>query len=118
MIKLTSFLVQAVLVVLAVLWVWSDQRTLGGAFDDAHRLALEIFGETAVSSCQGLTGALRSYTDQFLPSLWSQFHRLMEQSAGSHWRIGKWLPLAVDGSRVTTPRTSSNELAFSAKRYG
>ena len=35
-----------------------------------------------------------------------------------HFGIGKWLPLAVDGSRFTTPRTASNERAFAAKNYG
>jgi hypothetical protein len=43
---------------------------------------------------------------------------LMEQIARSHFRIGQWLPLAVDGSRFTTPRTTSNEQAFAAKNYG
>ena len=106
------------LVVLAVLWVWSDQRTLSGAFGQASRLAEEIFGGVAVTSYQGLTGALRSYSQRLLPKLWRQLHGLMEQSAGPHWRIGKWLGLAFDGSRVTTPRTTSNEQTFAAKHYG
>ena len=106
------------LVVLAVLWSWSDQRTLTGAFEQACRLAIKIFGQVALTTYQGFTGALRSYSDQLLPLLWSHLQRLMEKSAGQHWRIGKWLPLAVDGTRVTTPRTSSNEKAFSAKDYG
>jgi hypothetical protein len=42
----------------------------------------------------------------------------MEQAAGAHWRIGSWLALAVDGSRVTTPRTASNEQAFAAQHFG
>ncbi len=42
----------------------------------------------------------------------------MEDVGGDHWRIGKWVPLAVDGSRADTPRTKNNEKAFSAKNYG
>jgi hypothetical protein len=42
----------------------------------------------------------------------------MEQIGGEHWRIDGWLPLAVDGSRITTPRTRSNEASFSAPHYG
>lgn len=106
------------LVVLAVLWVWSDCDTLTGAFKYAINLAKTIFGSVAVTTYQGLTGALRSYGSQLLPLLWAHLHKLMELSAGIHWRIGKWVPLAVDGSRVTTPRTASNEQAFSAKNYG
>lgn len=106
------------LIVLAVLWVWSDQGTLTGAFVHAQQLAETIFGKAAVGSYQGLTAALRSYGSQLLPRLWERFHWLMEQSGGTHWRIGIWVALAVDGSRVTTPRTISNEQAFSAKHYG
>jgi hypothetical protein len=106
------------LVVLAVLWVWSEQSTLTGAFAHALSLAGTMFGQTAVTTYQGLTGALKSYGKQLLPQLWSLFHGRMEECAGQHWRIGLWLALAVDGSRVSTPRTVSNEQAFSAKNYG
>jgi hypothetical protein len=106
------------LIALTVLWVWSDQTTLVGAFSQASQLGQAIFGTTAVTSYQGLIGALRSYGAQLLPQLWSLFHRQMERSAGPHWRIGKWLALAVDGSRVTTPRTVSNEQSFAIKNYG
>jgi hypothetical protein len=106
------------LVVLAVLWAWSDRSTLTKGFDDARQLAIGMFGSVAVNTYQGLTGALRSYTDQLLPQLWSHMQQRMEQTAGEHWRIGRWLPLAVDGSRITTPRTVSNEQAFAIKNYG
>jgi hypothetical protein len=106
------------LVVLAVLWVWSDQPTLTQAFQRARRLAERLFGTAAVTSYQGLCGALRSYTEPLLPQVWSRLQRLMEDSASSHWRIGKWLPLAVDGSRANTPRTRSNECAFCAPNFG
>jgi hypothetical protein len=108
----------AQLIVLAVLWVWAEQTTLTRAFGDARNLATSLFGSVAVTSYQGLLGALRSYRAQLLPLLWAHFHRLMEQSGGEHWRTGKWLPLAVDGSRVTTPRTVSNEQAFAAQNFG
>jgi len=106
------------LVTLAVLWAWSDHRTLTGAFTHACRLALELFGNVAVTTYQGFTNALRSYTEQLLPQVWLRLHGLMEQSADEHWRVGKWLALAVDGTRVSTPRTQSNEQAFSIKNYG
>ena len=106
------------LVTLAVLWAWSDRGTLTAAFKDARQLALELFGMTAVHSYQGLTSALRAYTEPLLALLWPHLHARMEQAAGRHWRIGLWLALAVDGSRVTTPRTVSNEQAFAIKNYG
>lgn len=106
------------LVVLAVMWVWSDKKQLTTAFVEARGLATVIFQSVAVSSYQGLLGALRRYSEALLPQLWSHLQQLMKRSAGEHWRIGRWLPLAVDGSRITTPQTVSNEQAFSAKTYG
>jgi hypothetical protein len=105
-------------VALAVLWTWSDQTTSTGAFGDALQLATEMFGSVAVTTYQGLMAALRAYTDQLLPLVWSRMQLLMEKAGGKHWRIGPWLALAVDGSRITTPRTASNEQAFSAQNYG
>ena len=42
------------LVVLAVLWVWSDKATLTGAFDHAKELAVSMLGEAALTTYQGL----------------------------------------------------------------
>jgi len=106
------------LVVLAVLWVWSDQATLTGAFAHAKHLALSMLGEVAVTTYQGLANALVSWTGCLLPLIQQRLQDLMEQTGGDYWRIGGWLPLAVDGSRITTPRTRSNEASFSATHYG
>lgn len=106
------------LVILAVLWVWSDKNTLTGAFDQARQLALQMFGTVALTTYQGLTNALVTWSGRLIPVVWLQLHARMEEAGGPYWRIGKWLPLAVDGSRATTPRTVSNERAFSAKHFG
>jgi len=106
------------LIILAVLWVWSDHATLTGAFAEAHGWSLKMLGRAAVGSYQGLTGALVSVTGTLLPVLWARMQGLMEQHGGEHWRVAGWLPLAVDGSRVSTPRTAPNEKAFCAPNYG
>jgi len=106
------------LVVLAVLWVWSDKGTLTGAFQHARHLALSMLGQVALTTYQGLTNALVRWTDSLLPLIQRRLHALMERVGGDYWRIDGWLPLAVDGSRITTPRTQSNEARFSAKHYG
>jgi Transposase DDE domain len=106
------------LVALVVLWSWSDRSALTAAFADARDLSLKMFGGVAVRSYQGMMGALRSYTASLLPLFWRQLHARMEQVAGQHWRIGWWLALAVDGSRLTTPRTVKNERAFAIRNYG
>ena len=106
------------IVILAVLWVWSDKRTLVRAFDHARGLSLAIFGEVAVTTYQGLTGALKKWSVKLLPATQQRLQQLMEQVGENHWRIGLWVALAVDGSRIDTPRTKSNENAFAAKNYG
>jgi hypothetical protein len=47
------------LVILAVLWVWSGRNTLSRAFVHARRLSLAMFGSVALTTYQGLTGALK-----------------------------------------------------------
>lgn len=106
------------LIILAVLWVWSDSPTLTGAFAEARGWSLKMLGRVAIGSYQGLTGALMTATATLLPLLWGRMHELMERHGGDYWRVGGWLPLAVDGSRVSTPRTAPNEKAFCAPNYG
>ena len=106
------------LVILAVLWVWSDKNTLSRAFVHARRLSLVMFGDVALTTFQGLTGALKKWSIKLLPRTQKRMQQLMEEVGGEHWRIGLWVVLAVDGSRASTPRTTSNEKAFAAKNYG
>ena len=106
------------LVVLAILWVWSDQSTLTAAFAEARRWAASLFGRVAIHSYQGLTSALATWTAQLLPLLWQRFQQCLQECSPEHARVGRWLALAVDGSRVSTPRTRANEQAFCAPRYG
>jgi hypothetical protein len=106
------------LVTLAVLWVWSDKGTLTGAFEHAKHLALSMLGQVALTTYQGLAGALVTRTGSLLPLVQRRLQSLMEQIGGDYWRVDGWLPLAVDGSRITTPRTQSNEADFSAPHFG
>ena len=106
------------LILLAVVWVWSDDATLTGAFVEARRWSLDLLDRVAVKTYQGLVKALVTWTARWLPLLWSHLHKLMEDSAGKHWRVGLWLALAVDGSRISVPRTEENEKAFCAPNFG
>jgi hypothetical protein len=106
------------LVVLAVLWVWSDQKTLTGAFQEANRWTVDVLGRSVLGTYQGLAGALTTWTARLLPILRGHLHRLMERDGAAHFRIGGWVPLAVDGTRVGVPRTRENETAFSSSTYG
>lgn len=104
------------LVILAVFWVWSDNPSLVAAFSEAHQLVVRLFGSAAVSSYQGLTKALMTWTSTLLPCLWNRLHELMERCDGKSWRVGVWVVLAVDGSRFSVPRTVANENRFCASK--
>jgi hypothetical protein len=103
---------------LTLVWVFSDDKALTGAFAEARRWSMQVLGRAAVGTFQGLLKALTGYTDALLPLLRQRFHSLMAKHAGAHWRIGRWLALAVDGTRLSVPRTRENERAFCAPNYG
>lgn len=106
------------LILLAVLWVWSNDTTLTGAFFESQRWSLDVLGRAAVGTYQGFLKALVTWTSSWLPLLWDHLQRLMEEHGGDHWRVGRWVALAVDGSRVSVPRTKDNEKAFCAPHFG
>lgn len=106
------------LIALALLWVWSGKESLTDAFAEAQRWSTKLFGQAALTTYQGLVGALARWTPTLVPLIGERLQRLMEEIGAEHWRIGKWVPLAIDGSRGDVPRTRANEGRFCAKNFG
>lgn len=106
------------LVCLSLLWVWSTTPQLTEAFIDARSKAEKLLVPITITTYQGLMKALVSATPKLMPVLQSRMHDLMKKIGGKHMRIGRWVAIAVDGSKETAPRTISNETAFRAKNYG
>jgi len=106
------------LVILAILTAWMPCPQLTQAFGKASNLSAKLFGITAIQTYQGMMRALVTNGSSLLLVIWHRIHHLMETVSPTHFRIEGWLPLAVDGTRFTTPRTKSNEKAFAAKNYG
>jgi len=102
----------ASLVRLAIFWVWSSESSLVAAANDAIACVTRVFGDSAVASYQALTNALNRYSSQLLPILCTRLQGLMKECDSGNFRIGLWLTLAVDGSRLEVPRTLKNELQF------
>ena len=100
------------LVRVAILWVWSSQPLLVESAKDAIRKAKTLFGACEIHSYQTLISALKKYTEQILPPLIERMHQLMEKTDQANFRIGLWLVLAVDGSRLDASRTLANERRF------
>ena len=106
------------LVCLVLLWVWSTTPQLTEAFIDARCKAEELLVPITITTYQGLMKALVSATPKLMPILPIRMHDLMSKIGGKHMRIGRWVAIAIDGSKETAPRTVSNETAFRAKNYG
>ena len=79
---------------------------------------MHVLGGAAVGTFQGLLKALVGYSAVLLPLLRKRFQHLMAKHGGKHWRIGRRLALAVDGTRISMPPTKENEQAFCAPNYG
>ena len=75
------------LVMLAVLFSWSDSQRMTDGFDKAAKLSQELFGVLAIGTFQGMVRALATYGPQLMPCLWARLQSLMEQAVPEHFRI-------------------------------
>jgi len=106
------------LVKLALIWAWSECQHLTDAFAEAVGCCEKISGGSALSTYQGFLGALTRWTPTFIPLLCLLLQQRMPEIGGAFWEIAGFVPIGVDGSRSTTPSTTSNEAAFCARDYG
>jgi hypothetical protein len=58
---------------------------------------------------QGLMKAGRRLTARVFALFWSCLRERVAQRLGAAWRWHDWIVMAVDGSRIETPRTRANE---------
>ena len=62
--------------------------------------------------------ALDRYRDVFSSRIRFRYQTLAEEIGGRYWKSGQWVLIGFDGSRVTAPRSISNERALYAANYG
>lgn len=103
---------------LALCWVWSESHNLTDAFVEAVGYQRDMSAPVALETYQGFIKALSRWTLTFFNLLWPVLQARMKAIGGRFWRVGRWLPIAFDGSRSTAPRTTANEKAFCAGNYG
>jgi hypothetical protein len=101
----------------ALLWAWSDERTLIERFTTARKIIIHRYGEQQepAGSYQAFIKLLRKWTEPLLKALSTAFRQRMAQTLAAVWRVEGWLVFAVDGSRVDVPRTRKNEERYSPK---
>jgi len=102
----------------ATIWAWQNTRNV----TDAFAMTLEVCDDLKINkgakTYTAFINALDRYRETFTLRLGGQFQALAEEVAGRFWRDDGWVLMGFDGSRVTTPRTVSNEKEFCAPNYG
>ena len=101
----------------ALLWAWSDEKTLTDRFRIARKIICQLLGgqEQPAASYQAFIKLLRKWTEPLRELLTEAFRQRSQASLRQVWRIAGWLVLAVDGSRLDVPRTRRNEQRYSCK---
>jgi hypothetical protein len=101
----------------ALLWAWSDEKTLTERFRIARKIIGRQLGEQdrLAESYQAFIKLLRRWTEPLRQALMEAFRQRAEQSLRKVWKVGGWLVMAVDGSRLDVPRTRRNEQRYSPK---
>jgi hypothetical protein len=102
----------------ALIWAWQETKKVTHAFEQALEVCGDLNIRKAAKTYTALIDALDRYRATFSLRLRQHFQSLAEEIGGRFWRDHRWVLIGFDGSRATTPRTVSNELAFCAPNYG
>jgi len=102
----------------AMIWSWQETSNVTDAFDMTLEACEDLGMKHVAQSYTSMMNALDRYQDALYPVLRDQHQRLAQEVGGSYFRDGPWVLIGFDGSRVTAPRTVSNERAFCAANYG
>lgn len=101
----------------ALLWSWSDEKTLTERFAIARKIIRFLLGRQhePAGSYQAFIKLLRNWTEPLKSLLVTEFRKRMAQGLAAVWRVKGWLVFAVDGTRVAVPRTAKNEERYASK---
>jgi hypothetical protein len=101
----------------ALLWSWSDEKTLTERFVVSRKIIRFLFGKQhePAGSYQAFIKLLRKWTGSLRSLLVAEFRKRTAQGLAAVWRVKGWLVFAVDGSRVAVPRTAKNEERYAPK---
>lgn len=106
------------LVATALLWAWSDEKTLSDRFETARKIVMRGWRlrNPLAGSYQAFTKMLRRWTPVLIASLKETFRRRLRQALSAHWKVAGFVIFGVDGSRLDVPRTASNEARFAPRK--
>ncbi len=102
----------------ALFWATSDRATLGERFDHSRKIIKKIFRRqlSPGKTYEGFLKMLRRWNKELLLVVVGALRARMEQELADQFQVAGFTVFAADGSRVETPRTQSNQQAFSPRR--
>ena len=105
-------------VIQSIVCSWQEAKNVTDAFDQSLEICTDLKLKGTIKHYNGLMNALTRYQKVFHNRLRDRLEMLTEEVAGERRRTDGWLLLGFDGSRISAPRTQSNEKAFCAPNYG
>jgi Transposase DDE domain len=102
----------------ALIWSWQEAKNVTDAFDQTREICDDLKLMRTIVTYTAFMNALTRHRDLFYDRLCIQFQKLAEEVGGERFRTHGWVLIGFDGSRVSAPRTESNERALCAPNYG
>jgi hypothetical protein len=99
----------------AMLWAWSDEKTLRDRFAVARKIliVMGMLGRLPARSYQAFLKMLKTWTLTLTIALQAAFRQRMQADLADRFTVHGFPVFGVDGSRLELPRTASNEQRFS-----
>jgi Transposase DDE domain len=102
------------LIAMALLWAWSDEKSLTDRFASARKIVPGIVPllPPPATTYQAFLKMLRTWTATLALALVAAYRQRMREDLKDRFLVGGFPVFAVDGSRIAWPRTRSNEERF------
>ena len=101
-----------------LIWSWQEAKNVTDAFDQTREICDDLKLSRTIVTYTAFMNALTRYRELFHDRMCDQFQMLAEDVGGDRFRTRGWVLIGFDGSRVSAPRTKSNERALCAPNYG
>jgi hypothetical protein len=103
------------LIFMAILWAWSDEKSLTRRFSHARKvvMAMGILTRIPAATYQAFLKMVTTWTVALAMTLFDAFRQRMQSDLGTRFEVCGLAVFGVDGSRLELPRTESNEARFS-----
>jgi hypothetical protein len=102
------------LVIVMLLLVWSGLPTLQERFAEARSAGVKMYfsRRRPGRSLAGFMNKMANHSRRLLEVVGQTLRLGMSESLGMHWRVGRFLAFAVDGTKIDCPRTRANQQQF------